>query len=88
VKEYMQELTDSIQKPNLTIMDIEEVEEMQAKGMCNIFNKIIIENLPNLEKTMPVQVQEAYRTPNLTKIELPHDILLLKKQTQRLEKEY
>jgi hypothetical protein len=24
----------------------------------------------------------------LTKIELPHDILLLKKQTQRLEKEY
>jgi hypothetical protein len=31
--------------------------------MCNIFNKIITENFPNLEKTMPIQVQEASRTP-------------------------
>jgi hypothetical protein len=37
---------------------------VQAKGMRNIFNKIITENLPNLEKTMPIQVQEASRTPN------------------------
>jgi hypothetical protein len=29
-----------------------------------MFNKIITENFPNLEKTMPIQVQEAYRTPN------------------------
>jgi hypothetical protein len=45
-------------------MGIEEGEEVQAKGMCNIFNKIITENFPNLEKTMPIQVQEASRTPN------------------------
>jgi hypothetical protein len=37
-------------------MGIEEREEMQAKGMCNIFNKIITKNFPNLEKTMPIQV--------------------------------
>jgi hypothetical protein len=36
---------------------------VQAKGMHNIFNKIT-ENFPNLEKTMPIQVQEASRTPN------------------------
>jgi hypothetical protein len=36
----MQELNDSIKGPNLRIMGIEE-EEVQAKGMCNIFNKII-----------------------------------------------
>jgi hypothetical protein len=36
-------------------MGIEE-EEVQAKGICNIFNKIITENFPNLEKTMPIQV--------------------------------
>jgi hypothetical protein len=29
-------------------MGIEEGEEVQAKGICNIFNKIIIENFPNL----------------------------------------
>jgi hypothetical protein len=60
----MQELTDSIKRPNLRIMATEEGEEVQAKGMCNIFHKIITENFPNLEETMPNQVQEAYRTPN------------------------
>jgi archaeosine-15-forming tRNA-guanine transglycosylase len=39
----MQELTDSIKTPNLRIMGNEEGEEVQAKGICNIFNKIITE---------------------------------------------
>jgi hypothetical protein len=60
----MQELTDSIKTPNPRIMGIEEGEVVQAKGICNIFNKIRTENFPNLEKTMPIQVQEATRTPN------------------------
>jgi hypothetical protein len=47
-------------------MGIEEGEEVQAKGMHNIFNKIITENFPNLEKTMPIQIQKASRTPNRT----------------------
>jgi hypothetical protein len=37
----MQELTDSIKRPNLRIMSIKEGEEMQTKGMRNISNKII-----------------------------------------------
>jgi hypothetical protein len=32
----MQEVTDSIKRPNLRLMGIEE--EVQAKGMHNIFN--------------------------------------------------
>jgi phosphatidate phosphatase PAH1 len=58
----VQELTDSIKRPNLRIMGIEEGEEVQTKGIHNIFNKIITENFPNLEKVMPIQVQEASRT--------------------------
>jgi archaeosine-15-forming tRNA-guanine transglycosylase len=54
----MQELTDTIKRPNLRIMGTEEGEEVQEKGMHNIFNKIITENFPNLEKTMPIKVQE------------------------------
>jgi hypothetical protein len=50
----MQELTDSIKRPNLRIMGIEEGEDVPAKGMCNIINQIITENFPNLEKTMPI----------------------------------
>jgi hypothetical protein len=45
-------------------MGIEEGKEVQAKGICNIFNNIITEKFPNLEKTMPIQVQEAPRKPN------------------------
>jgi hypothetical protein len=60
----MQEPIAAIKRPNLRSMDIEEGEEVQAKGICNIFNKIITENFPNQEKTMPIQVQEAFRTPN------------------------
>jgi hypothetical protein len=60
----MQELTDSIKRLNLRTMGIEIGEDMQAKGICHIFNKIITENFPNLQKAMPIQVQEAYRNPN------------------------
>jgi hypothetical protein len=43
-------------------MGIEEGEEVQAKGMHNIFNKIIIKYFPNLEKTTLIHVQEASKT--------------------------
>jgi hypothetical protein len=51
-------------RPNLKIMGIKEGEEVQAKGMHNIFNKTKTENFPYLEKAMPIQVQEASRTLN------------------------
>jgi hypothetical protein len=60
----MQVLTDSIKRPNLRITGIEEREEVQAKGIHYIFNEIITENFPSLEKSMSIQVQEASRTPN------------------------
>jgi hypothetical protein len=31
-------------------MGIEEGEEIQTKGIGNLFNRIIVENFPNLEK--------------------------------------
>jgi hypothetical protein len=86
----MQKLTNSIKRPNLEITGIEEGQEMQAKGIRNIFNKIITENFPNLEKTMPIHVQETYRTPsrldqNRTS---SHYILSIKQKAQRIEKKY
>jgi hypothetical protein len=60
----MNELIDTIKRPNLRVMGIEEGEKVEEKGMCNIFNKIITENFPNLEKTRPIQIQETFRTPN------------------------
>jgi hypothetical protein len=50
----MQEFYDSIKWPNLWIMGMEE--QMQAKGIWNLFNKIIPESFPNPEKQMPIQI--------------------------------
>jgi hypothetical protein len=44
-------------------MSIEEREEVQSKGICNTFNKII-ENFPNIKKKLSIQVQESSWTPN------------------------
>jgi hypothetical protein len=55
----MQELIDSIKRPNLRIMGIEEGEEVQTKGMCNIFKKIIAENFKIWGKLCPFR----YRKP-------------------------
>jgi hypothetical protein len=63
-KKNTQKLSDSIKRRNLQIMGIKEEEEVQAKGIHNIFNKIIAEKFPNLKKVLPIQVQEAFRTPN------------------------
>jgi hypothetical protein len=45
-------------------MGIDEGEEVQAKGIHHISNKILAEKFPTLKKKMPTQVQEASRTPN------------------------
>jgi hypothetical protein len=47
----MQELSDSIKKPNLRIMGIKG-EEVQTKGICNIVDKIMTESFPNLKKIL------------------------------------
>jgi hypothetical protein len=60
----IQEIQDTIRRPNLQIIGVDENEDFQLKGPVNIFNKIIEENFPNLKKEMPVNIQEAYRTAN------------------------
>jgi hypothetical protein len=60
----IQEIQDIMRTPNIRIMDIEDNEYSQLKGPVNIFNRIIEENFPNLKKEMPMNIQEAYKTPN------------------------
>jgi len=60
----IQEIQDTMRRSNLKIIGIEESEDSQLKGTANIFNKIVEENFPNHKKEMPVNIQEAYRTPN------------------------
>ena len=53
-----------MRRPNIRIIGVDQNEDFQLKGPANIFNKIIEKNLPNLKKEMPMNIQEAYRTPN------------------------
>jgi DNA repair exonuclease SbcCD ATPase subunit len=59
-----QGIQDTMRRPNLRIIGIEENGDSQLKGPVNIFDKIIEENFPNLKKEVPMNIQEAYRTPN------------------------
>ncbi|KAK7795145.1 hypothetical protein U0070_003059, partial [Myodes glareolus] len=52
----IQEIWDTIKKPNLRIIGIEEGEELQIKGPENIFNKIIEENFPNIKNDIPMKI--------------------------------
>jgi hypothetical protein len=56
---HIQELNDSIKRPNLRTKGVEE--EMQVKGFHNVVNKTVTENTPNLEKVMPIQAQETLK---------------------------
>jgi wobble nucleotide-excising tRNase len=60
----IQEIQDTMRRPKLRIIGIDENEDFQLKGTANIFNKSIEENFPYLKKEMPMNIQEAYRTPN------------------------
>jgi hypothetical protein len=53
-----------MRRPNLRKIGIEKSEDFQLQGPVSIFNKIREENFPNLKKEMPINIQEAYKTPN------------------------
>jgi hypothetical protein len=53
-----------MKRTNFQIIGVDENEDYQIKGPPNIFNKIIEENFRYLKKEVPMNVKEAYRTPN------------------------
>ena len=54
----IQEIQDTIRRPNLRIIGVDENEDFQLEGPAIIFNKIIEENFPNIKKVMPMNIQE------------------------------
>jgi phosphoribosyl-dephospho-CoA transferase len=52
----IQEIQNTMRRPNLRIIGVDENEAFQLKGPANIFNKIIEENFPNLKKEIPMNI--------------------------------
>jgi hypothetical protein len=60
----IKEIQDTMRRPHLWIIGINENEDFQLRGPVNTSNKIIEENFPNLKKEMPMNMQKACRAPN------------------------
>ena len=57
----VRELEDNMKRNNICIIEIPEGEEDQ--GIENLFEKVMIENFPNLMTEKVTQIQEA-QSPN------------------------
>jgi hypothetical protein len=57
------EIQDTMRRPNLWIIGVDENKDVQLKGPANIFNKIIgnkkKKTFPYLKKEMPMNIQKA-----------------------------
>ena len=62
-------------------------EEEKKKGYENIFEEIIVENFPNMEKEVGNQVQEAQRVPYRinSRRNMPRHILIKLAKTKHKE---
>ena len=80
-EDSLRDLWDNIKHTNIQITGVPEEEE-KKKGYEKIFEEILLENFPNMEKEIVNQVQEAQRAPY--RINTPRHILIkLTKTKQR-----
>ena len=61
-EDSLRDLWDNIKRNNICIIGVPEGEERE-KGLEKIFEKIIVENFPNMGKEIATQLQEAQRVP-------------------------
>ena len=61
-EDSLRDLWDNIKCTNIQIIGVPKEEE-KKKGYEKIFEEIIVENFPNMEKEIVNQVQEAQRVP-------------------------
>ena len=62
-EDSLRDIWDNIKHTNIQIIGVPEEEEEKKKGHEKIFEEIIVENFPNMEKELVNQVQEAQRVP-------------------------
>ena len=84
-EDSLRDLCNNIKHTNIRITGVPEEEK--NKGLEKIFEEIIVENLPNMEKEIANQVQEAQRVPNRinSRRNMPRYILI--KLTKTLHQE-
>ena len=79
-EDSLRDLWDNIKHTNIQITGVPEEEK--KKGYEKVFEEIIVENFPNIEKEIVNQVQEAQRAPYRINI-ARHILIKLTKTEQR-----
>ena len=78
---------DNIKCTNIWIIGVPE-KEKEKKGYEKIFEEIVVENFPNMEKEIVNQVQEAQRVSyrSNTRRNMPRHILMKRTKTKHKER--
>ena len=62
-EEGLREMQDNMKHNNICIIGIPEGGE-EEQGIKNLFEKVMMENFPNLMREKVIQIQESQRVPN------------------------
>ena len=62
-EEGLREMQDNMKRNNIRIIGIPEGEE-EEEGIENLFEKVMMENFPNLRREKVTQIQETQREPS------------------------
>ena len=86
-KDSLSDFWENIKCTNIRIIEVPEEEE-KKKGYEKVFEEIIAENFPNMEKEIANQVQEGQRVPYRinSRRNKPRHILIKLKKTKHKER--
>ena len=70
IKEGLREMQDNTKCNNIHIIGIPEREE-EEQGIENLFEKVMMENYPNLMREKGTQIQESQRVPSKRNPKMP-----------------
>ena len=86
-EDSLRDLWDNIKHSNIQIIEVPEEEE-KKKGYEKMFEEIIVENFPNMEKEIVNQVQQIQRVPYRInpRRNMPRHILIKVRKTKHKER--
>ena len=85
-EEVLREMQDNMKRNNICIIRIPERKE-EEQGIENLFEKVMMENFPNLRREKVTQIQETQRVPSKRNPKRPTSRHILIKMAKFQDKE-
>ena len=85
-EEGLREMQDNMKRNNNRIIGITEGEK-EEQGIENLFEKVMMENFPNLMREKVTQIQETQRVPNKRNLKRPTARQIIIKMAKFQDKE-